>query len=140
MAHAQTRQRDADRAAAHRRRKADIERVHAMRAAVLAADHYLDGSSVIGGYTRTRHGKAETVRRFYRGMGPRKRVPDLPLPRLRSYLLAHGVAEAHLTAAYLLLTAPDGDALTTHDLIDAGLLTTGDYFDALDRLPNGTRF
>ena len=128
-----------ERAAAHATLRLRDERLAAQRAAVEAVDHFVDGSTVVDGYTRTRLGNTERVQRFYKGYGPRKSVPNVPLPRLRRYLLAHGVAPERFTDAYRFVVKSDGP-VTTHCLQAAGLLDTADYFDALNALPKGARF
>ena len=116
------------------------QRLEAQRAAIAAADHYIDGSPVVKAHTRVRSGQVQQVRRFYKGLGPCKAVPNVPRPRLRSWLLAHGVDEAQLGASYLLVTSQHTGRVTTHDLIDAGLLEKTAYFEALSSLPKGKHF
>ena len=125
--------------ASHKEYRLRAERLAAQRAAVEAVDHFTDGSDVVNGYTRTRLGNTERVERHYKGFGPRKNVPNIAQPRLRRYLIAHGVAPERFTVAYLFVIHAEGP-VTTHDLQAAGILNTADYFDALNNLPKGARF
>jgi len=113
-------------------------RLDALKLAADAARVYKELTSV-DSFNRTRFGKPETVRTHFKGLGPKKSVPNYPLPRLKSWLLAHGVKLENFGKAYALASSKDAD-YTTHDLVAAGLLDRQDYFDALNALPRGKRF
>lgn len=86
---------------------------------------------IVGGFTRTRYGNAETVKAHYTGMGPNKKVPDMPLKRLKEWLASHGATEGQVNAIYRVTL--DEAGLKTHDLINRGLLDVDNYLQSLNK-------
>lgn len=86
---------------------------------------------IVNGFTRTRHGKDETVKAHYTGIGPNKKVPNMPQKRLKEWLARHGATEGQINAIYRVTL--DEDGLKTHDLINRGLLDVDNYLQALNK-------
>jgi hypothetical protein len=73
--------------------------------------------------------KTGAVAAHYTGMGPNKRVPNVPKVRLDEWLLAHGATKDQLTAIYFVTLKEE---VKTHDLINRGLLKVDNYLAALN--------
>ena len=99
----------------------------ALRAPKINPDHIRNRYKVVDSYSR-KNGK---VKAHYTGMGPNKKVPDMPQKRLKEWLTKHGATEGQVNAIYRVTL--DEEGLKTHDLINRGLLDVDNYLQSLNK-------
>lgn len=107
------------------------QRVSEARKEALEANSHSKGLSAVGGYTRVRYDNTETVTAHHKGMGPNKKVPNVPQKRLKEWLARHGATEGQVNAIYRVTL--DEAGLKTHDLINRGLLDVDNYLQSLNK-------
>ena len=116
----------------YNKRKAEKQQaISEARKEALEANSYSKSLSAVGGYTRVRYDNTETVTAHHKGMGPNKKVPNVPQKRLKEWLARHGATEGQVNAIYRVTL--DEEGLKTHDLINRGLLDVDNYLEALNK-------